>query len=174
MSFINQPDEIIIERLRSLPLEELSNACQLSPEVSRICQGRRLWDLMLFDDFNTTRGFQDLRGYYFYLLGERQRILNLILTKVTPEFFTESNGLFDDPVLKTYSEFVDFQRSVVEGLTEKEIEEINFILIQPSDQVIQHYSEGGATPINTLFFYPLSTSADLSGSSYTFNTMSIY
>ncbi len=174
MSFINQPDDIIIEQLRLVPFEDLLNACQSSPEISRICQGKQLWQWRLIDDFNVTRVPQDPKEYYFTLMRERQKILNLILSNITLQFFTDANGLFDDPILQTYQEFTDFQRRVVERLTEKEIDGINFIIARPPHQRILHYESGGASEINALFFYPSFSSQDLSGSSYIINTVSIY
>lgn len=122
MSLLDQPDEIIIEQLRYLPLRDLLSLCSTNSQISRICSGRQLWYFRLIDDFKVadpTR-ITDTRGYYFSLLQDRKDILNFIISKITQQFFNTHNffGEFD---INTYQEFMDIQRTTVNQLTEQGI-----------------------------------------------------
>lgn len=174
MSLPEQPEEILVEQLRYLPLQDLLNACQTNLRISQVCQGRRLWDVRLMDDF----GLYDLykipnpRDYYFSLLRIRKAILDRILSTVTHQFYIQHTGLFDDPLFVSYQQFADFQRRVVEQLSVDELNAITFMQNKLSSSLLHYYENGGSLPQNTLFFYP-DFSNDVSGRSYIIMTTNI-
>jgi hypothetical protein len=167
MSLPDQPEEILIEQLRRLPLQDLLNACQTNHRISKVCQGRRLWDFRLMDDFRLYdfSRIPNPRDYYFSLLAMRKAILDRILSTVTQQFYVQNNALFDDPIFDTYQQFADFQRRVVEQLSVEELNAVTFMQTKMSSFLMHHYEKGGSIPQNTLFFYP-DFSNDVSGRSY--------
>ena len=119
----NQPEEIIIEQLRYLPLQDVLDTCRVNQRISQVCRGKRLWDLRLIDDFKV----QDLsrisnpRSYYFSLLQERQNILDFILANITSDIFDTGADWFPEFDMNSYQDFVNIQRAAVGQLTEEEI-----------------------------------------------------
>ena len=124
MSLLEQPEEIIVEQLRYLPLEDLLNACQTNFRISRICQGRRLWELRLMDEFKVMdfSRIVDPRSHYFSLLGGRNSILDHILNDITQDYFDRHSGDWSDMEIDTYQDFITVQREQVNRLTGEEIE----------------------------------------------------
>lgn len=174
MSLPDQPEEILIEQLRRLPLQDLLNACQTNLRISQVCQGRRLWDFRLMDDFRLYdfSRIPNPRDYYFSLLAMRKAILDRILSTVTQQFYVRNNALFDDPIFSTYQQFADFQRRVVEQLSIEELNAITFMQTKMSSFLVHYYEKGGVIPQNTLFFYPDFLN-DVSGRSYIIITATI-
>lgn len=158
MSLPEQPEEILIEQLRYLPLQDLLNACQTNLRISQVCQGRRLWDLRLMDDFKVgdLSQISDSRSYYFSLLQERQNILNFILTNFTPQFFNVNSNFFSDYDMFSYQEFVNIQKDAVSRLTEEDINDVKVVQkliprLEYADFDAEHYFM-----VTTFFYYPIS------------------
>ena len=69
MSFLDQPDELIIEQLTQIPIEKLLSACQTNQRLASICRDPILWHLKLQTDFPgvDTQRVPDPRTLYFRL-----------------------------------------------------------------------------------------------------------
>lgn len=174
MSLSDQPEEILIEQLRYLPLQDLLNACRTNLRISQVCQGARLWHVRLMDEF----GLYDFskiinpRDYYFHLMKKKE-IIGRILSTVTEQFYIQNRELYDDSPFLSYQEFADFQRRVISQLSDNELIAITFMMNKLSDQMMHCYNDCGSIPQNILFFYPDFTSDDLSGRTYIILTANI-
>ena len=69
MSFIEQPAELIITQLESLPLEDVLKACESNSVINRVCNSKDFWFKRLARDFPqyNVRGNPDPRQAYIYL-----------------------------------------------------------------------------------------------------------
>ena len=155
MNLPEQPQEIIIEQLRYLPLPDLLSLCQTNVQISSLCRGRRLWEFRLMDDFKVadiTR-IVNPRDYYFSLLQERQNILNFILGNITQEYFDDHTRIFHRFfMMPSYQDFVNIQKDAVSGLTEERINGIKFIQrVLPLS--FTDLDEESHYAVNTLFFH---------------------
>lgn len=124
MSFLDQPEEIIIEQLRYLPLEDLLSICSTNLAISRICQGKQLWQLRLIDDFKVKNISEigDPRSYYFDLLDKRSFVLTLVLQGVDENLYEFKQEYIEELLnASSYQEFVEMQRDLIGQLTEKEL-----------------------------------------------------
>jgi hypothetical protein len=153
MSLLDQPKEIIIEQLKYLSVEDFLNACQTNSRVSQICNERRIWDIRLINDFKV-EGILKItnpKNYYFSLLQDREKILNMIISKLSQDVFWSSNWI-QELGMMNYEEFIDVQKNAINQLTERDINDINALLnLFPKLQYAELNS--GAYPSPTSFFY---------------------
>lgn len=159
MSLLDQPEEIIIEQVRSLPLSDLLSICSTNSQISKICQGKRLWYLRLIDDFKVTLPsyHPNPREYYFSLLRGRAAILNFILNDITEEYFDENAGFFNELEMWTYQEFINTQTSQIDRLTGSEIETlVGLIKLVPRATIVRPEIMGPDS-LNSFYFDPYGT-----------------
>ena len=109
MSFLEQPEEIIIEQLRHLNPEEILNVCQTDLRLSQICRGRRLWEILIHDrapDLDLSQ-VQNPRSFFFRAFVYGGGIyLNFVLQPYELERATEIAESTGFPYLMIYSRSV--------------------------------------------------------------------
>lgn len=148
MYFLDQPEEIIIEQIRYLPLQDLMSVCQTNPDISRICSRRRLWDLRLMDEFGA-RHPTDPRTHYL-LLDARRSLLNYILHSIPVEDYNANQQAFSD-YFTDYQDFTNTQTNKVNSLSMDEIQRFN-ITQRTLDKALFLHEDGGLSDVLMLFF----------------------
>lgn len=120
MNLLDQPEELIIEQLRYLPLSDLLSACQMNSFIQKICQGRRLWEFRLMDEFRVTnlKEIHNPREYYFDLVKKRREILKIILAGNYLYLMWDAEDPWGN---SSPNEFCESQREKVKDLTEAQI-----------------------------------------------------
>lgn len=80
MSLLDQPQELILEQLKLLPVEDAMKLCQGNAELSRLCQNNQLWyywarrDFPYVDPFPPFDYAEDARTLYRDMLeAEKER-----------------------------------------------------------------------------------------------------
>jgi len=75
MSFIEQPIELIVAQLQSLPLEDVLSACESNPKLVEICNTKTFWFSRLARDFPdmNARGNPDPKALYIQLYQNEKR-----------------------------------------------------------------------------------------------------
>ena len=160
MNLLDQPDELIIEELKYLPIHEILTSCRINSRIAKLCQSRELWYYRLMNDFQIidVSRITEPRNYYYDLLEKRKDILDYILKDISPAYLNKYFKQFQDIDINTYGEFMQFQHAAVDKLTAREIENlIGLIELAPRSRLFEASNQVGPDLLTSFFFDSVGT-----------------